>query len=88
MTPTNGIAGVRINLIQDNPDLSADNWDIENLLVRLFNPGSPQVCQLNLIGAATLEDGSIGLVRLSKSAGAGGSGPSSPVFTTGPGSGC
>ena len=88
LTQTKGLTGVRINLVQHNPDWSADNWDIANLQVTLFNPGSPQVCQLNLVGTSVLQDGSIGLVRLSKSAGGSGNGPSSPIFTTGPGSGC
>jgi Pro-kumamolisin, activation domain len=88
LTETKGIAGVRINLVQSNPDWSADNWDIANLAVSLFNPGSPHVCQLNLIGTSVLQDGSTGLVRLSKSAGDSGVGASSPVFATGLNSGC
>jgi hypothetical protein len=88
LTPTKGLTGVRINLVQHNPDWSADNWDIANLQVSLFNPGSPQVCQLDLIGTSVLQDGSTGLVRLSKSAGSSGNGPSSPIYSTGPGSGC
>lgn len=88
LTASNGIEGVRINLVQNNPDWSADNWDISNLTVNLFNPGSPHVCQLNLIGDSVLQDGSAGLVRLSRSAGGSGSGPSSPIYKTGPGSGC
>jgi Pro-kumamolisin, activation domain len=88
LTQSNGIAGAQINLVQDNPDWSADNWDIASLGVSLLNPGSPPVCQLNLVGTAQLQDGSTGLVRLSKSAGSSGSGPMSPVFKTGPDSGC
>jgi hypothetical protein len=90
-TQSRGIAGVRINLVQNNPDISADNWDIAELAVSLFNPPftpATSVCQLNLIGTATLQDGSTGLVRLSKNADSSGNGPSSPVFSTGPGSGC
>ena len=74
--------------MQHNPDFSADNWDIANLQVSLFNPGSTQVCQLNLIGTSVLQDGSTGLVRLSKNADSSGNGPSSPIFPTGLGSGC
>jgi subtilase family serine protease len=88
LTETNGIAGVVINLVQHNPSWSADNWDISALAVSLLNPGSPQVCQLDLVGNSVLQDNSIGLVRLSKSAGSSGNGPSSPLFKTGPGSGC
>jgi hypothetical protein len=91
LTQSHGIAGVRINLVQDNPDWSADNWDIASLAVSLFNPPfSPatSVCQLNLVGTAILQDGSTGLIRLSKHADSKGSGPSSPVYNTGPGSGC
>jgi Pro-kumamolisin, activation domain len=88
LTQTTGLTGVRINLVQHNPDFSADNWDIANLQVSLFNPGSSQVCQLNLIGTSVLQDGSIGLVRLSKNADSSGNGPSSPTYPTGPGSGC
>lgn len=88
LTPSQGLTGVRINLVQHNPDWSADNWDIADLQVSLFNPGSSQVCQLNLVGTSVLQDGSTGLVRLSKSAGSSGNGPSSPIYSTGPGSGC
>jgi hypothetical protein len=88
LMPSQGLTGVRINLVQNNPDFSADNWDIAALQVSLFNPGSPQVCQLNLVGTSVLQDGSTGLVRLSKNADSSGNGPSSPVFSTGPGSGC
>jgi hypothetical protein len=88
LTQTTGLTGVRINLVQSNPDWSADNWDIADLQVSLFNPGSPQVCQLNLVGTSVLQDGSTGLVRLSKHHDSSGNGPSSPIFPTGPGSGC
>jgi subtilase family serine protease len=88
LTQSKGLTGVRINLEQHNPDWSADNWDIANLQVSLFNPGSPQVCQLNLVGTSILQDGSTGLVRLSKNADSSGNGPSSPIYSTGPGSGC
>jgi hypothetical protein len=88
LTQTAGLTGVRINLVQHNPDFSADNWDIANLQVSLFNPGSPHVCQLNLVGMSVLQDGSTGLVRLSKNADGSGNGPSSPIYNTGPGSGC
>jgi Pro-kumamolisin, activation domain/Subtilase family len=91
LTQSNGVTGVRINLVQNNPDVSADNWDITALAVSLFNPpfsAGTAVCQLNLVGHNTLQDGSTGLVRLSKSAGSSGNGPSSPIFATGSGSGC
>jgi hypothetical protein len=88
LTQSKGLTGVRINLVQHNPDWSADNWDIANLQVSLFNPGSPQVCQLNLIGTSVLQDGSTGLVRLSKNVDSNGTGPTSPIYSTGPGSGC
>jgi hypothetical protein len=87
LTQFKGIAGVRIDLVQSNPDWSADNWDIANLGVSLFNPGSPQVCQLNLDGTASLQDGSTGLVRLSKSCCSSGVGPSQ-TFLVSSGSGC
>lgn len=88
-TVGDGLSGVRINLIQGGsfPETD-DNWDISTLQVSLFNPGSPQVCQLNLVGNSELQDGSTGLVRLSGSAGSSGVGPTSPVFSTGSGSGC
>jgi subtilase family serine protease len=88
LTPTNGIAGVTINQVQSNPSWSANNWDIAAIQVSLFNPGSPHVCQLNLVGTSVLQDGSTGLVRLSLTAGSSGNGPSSPEFLTGAGSGC
>jgi Pro-kumamolisin, activation domain len=82
-TTLEGLSGVRINLIQGGsfPETD-DNWDISTLQVSLFNPGSEQVCQLNLVGTLQLQDGSTGLVRLTGSAG------SSPTYKTGPGSGC
>lgn len=88
-TTTQGLSGVQINLIQGGGfGETADNWDISLLEVSLFNPGTAQACQLNLVGTSELQDGSTGLVRLSESAGSSGNGPSSPIFTTGPGSGC
>lgn len=80
LTPVSGIAGVRINLTQSNPDISADNWDVFALRVALSTPGFPPVCQLCLIGDSTLADGSTGLVRLSKNVGGSGAGPESQVF--------
>ncbi len=88
LTATEGIAGVVINLVQHNPDWSADNWDIAALQVSLLDAGSPQVCQLDLVGTSVLQDGSTGLVRLSKNPGGSGNGPHSPEYLTGPGSGC
>jgi hypothetical protein len=120
LTQSHGIAGVRINLVQNNPDISADNWDIADVFVNLLNPGSPQVCQLFLVGidvlveviggagdpakgavetavttglprladgTSTLQDDSIGLVRLSKNPGHSGVGPHAE-FPTGATSGC
>jgi hypothetical protein len=91
-SPLIGVAGVQINQIQDNPDDSADNWDIASLSVSLFNPpfsDNNSLCQLNLVGNTRLQDGSTGLVRLSKNPGDSGNGPSSPVFDPGgSGSGC
>jgi len=88
LTASQGLVGVQIHLIQNNPDWSADNWDIANLRVSLSNPGSVQVCQLDLIGTSVLHDNSIGLIRLSKNTGSNGSGPTSPVYSAGPGGGC
>ena len=89
LTPSHGIAGIQIHHIQDNPDISADNWDIFALSVWLLvspfpPPPSPQagefpehgVCQLFLVGGCNLQDDHPGLVRLSKSAGSSGTGPS------------
>ncbi len=87
----NGIAGIRLNLVQNNPSWGADNWDVVSLAVTLLDePTDPalSVCQLQLVGHQQLQDGSTGLVRLSQSAGSSGNGPSSPVYTTGHGSGC
>jgi hypothetical protein len=88
-TASEGLSGVRINLIQGGsfPE-TADNWDITTLAVSLLSPGGQPVCQLNLTGKAKLQDSSTGLVRLSASAGTHGDGPTSPLFSTGPGSGC
>jgi hypothetical protein len=91
-SPLSGIAGVQINQNQDNPDDSADNWDVASLSVSLFNPpfsDDKSLCQLNLVGNTRLHDGSTGLVRLSKDPGDSGSGPHSPVYDpAGSGSGC
>jgi hypothetical protein len=88
-TPTQALSGVQINLIQGGsfPETD-DNWDITTLQVSLFNPGSPQFCQLDLVGEFQLQDGSTGLVRLSGSKGSSGNGPSSPIYSPGPNSGC
>lgn len=89
-TPTEALSGVRINLIQGGsfPETD-DNWDINSLQASLFNTGSEQLCQLNLVGNFQLQDGSTGLVRLSGSPGSSGVGPSSPKYATGgPDSGC
>jgi hypothetical protein len=88
-TPTQAVSGVQINLIQGGsfPE-TPDNWDISTLQVSLFNPGSLQLCQLDLVGNFELQDGSTGLVRLSASAGRSGNGPSSPIYSPGPNSGC
>jgi hypothetical protein len=90
-SPLIGIAGVQINLNQDNPDIAAGNWDIASLFVSLFNPPSDNnsACQLKLAGNTRLQDGSTGLVRLSKDPGDSGNGPSSPRYDpAGSGSGC
>lgn len=95
--PPTAIGGVRINLIQGssafNPFGTADNWDIARLNVNLLNRASDgsianEACQLNLIGNSELQDGSIGLVRLSQNADSSGDGPASPIYWTGPNSGC
>ncbi len=90
------ISGVRINLNQgssSDPFWSPDNWDIARLNVNLLNRASDgfitdEACQLNLIGNSVLQDGSIGLVRLSQNADSSGDGPTSPDYWTGPNSGC
>jgi hypothetical protein len=88
-TPTQALSGVQITMLEDPQGAEGDdNWDITTLQVSLFNPGSEQLCQLNLVGNAELKDDHIGLVRLSGSIGDSGSGPASPVYVTGPGSGC
>ena len=92
VTPSQGIVGVRINIQQDyEAPCTADNWNITTLSVDLFNPpfsAQTAVCQLRLVGTQQLQSGGIGLVRLSESAGGSGVGPSSPIYLTGPGSGC
>jgi hypothetical protein len=86
---TEGLQSVQINLIQGgNITETADNWDVVTLQVSLLSPNTEPVCQLNLTGEGTLQDGSTGLFRLSQTAGQSGDGPHSPAFTTGPGSGC
>jgi hypothetical protein len=90
LTETRGITGARIELVQGDGSWTdtADNWDIKALQVSLYSPGTTQVCQLNLVGDTKLQDGSHGLVRLSDTPGSHGSGPFSPIYLTGPGSGC
>ncbi len=88
-TPQNGISGVQLDLAQNNPSIAADNWDVFALQVNLLSADSSvSVPQLCLVGTSTLQDGSIGLVRLSQSAGGSGVGPTSQTFSTDPGSGC
>jgi hypothetical protein len=78
------IAGIRINIQQDYGfPAAADKWDIASLKVWLFNPpfhANTATCVLNLVGTATLEDGSVGLVQLSDNPG------STPIYNSG--SGC
>ncbi len=83
LTADKGIAGVRLNLVQHNPDWSADNWDVASLQVSFYDTGIAPVCQVNLVGTHRLQDGSLGLVRLSKNADSKGSGPMSQVFSGG-----
>jgi hypothetical protein len=87
-----GIEGVRITMQEGSYTLpcTADNWDIASLNVSLVAPSLviKPLCQLNLTGTSTLQDGSTGLVRLSESQGSSGNGPSSPIYRTGAGSGC
>jgi hypothetical protein len=87
-----GIEGVRINQLQGNyhAPCGPNNWDIASLNVSLVAPTLvvEPLCQLNLVGTLHLQDGSTGLVRLSETQGSHGNGPSSPIYTTGAGSGC
>jgi len=92
VTPSQGIVGIRLNIQQDYEfPCTADNWNITTLSVDLFNPpysAATAVCQLRLVGTQELQSGGTGLIRLSESAGSSGSGPSTPIYLTGPGSGC
>jgi hypothetical protein len=92
LTASQGIEGVRINMQEGNYTFpcTADNWDIFSVNVSLVAPTLvvKPLCQLNLEGTAELQDGSIGLVRLSESQGSSGNGPSSPIYPTGADSGC
>jgi hypothetical protein len=92
LNESQGIVGVRLNQQQGNysAPCGPNNWDIASLSVSLVAPTLviKPLCQLNLVGTAHLQDGSTGLVRLSNSAGSSGNGPSSPIYTTGAGSGC
>ena len=81
LLPISGITGAQINLIQNNPDIAADNWDVFALGVSLSTPGFPAVQQIALIGNSELQDKSTGLIRLSKRADSKGSGPNSPVYS-------
>jgi hypothetical protein len=92
LNQSQGIEGVRINMQQGNYSFPCDpdNWDIRSLNVSLVAPSlvvNP-LCQLNLVGTSQLQDGSLGLVRLSETQGSSGNGPSSPIYNTGAGSGC
>ena len=92
LSASQGIEGVRINMQEGNYTFpcTADNWDIFSVNVSLVAPTlvvNP-LCQLNLEGTSELQDGSIGLVRLSESQGSSGNGPSSPIYPTGADSGC
>lgn len=92
LNESKGIDGVRINMQEGNHTFpcTADNWDIFSLNVSLVAPTlvvNP-LCQLDLRGTNQLQDASTGLVRLSESPGSSGNGLSSPIYPTGPGSGC
>lgn len=80
LTPIAGIKGAQLNHTQSNPDIAADNWDVFALAVTLSTPGFPAVRQIALLGNSKLQDGSTGVVRLSKNADNKGSGPHSPVY--------
>jgi len=88
LTMANGIAGMNIS-IQENfsGPCSPDNWDMTTLSVSLFHPLNPaqQVCQINITGTDTLEDGHVGIIRLSQTQGNSGFGPTSPTFLAGTG---
>jgi Pro-kumamolisin, activation domain len=92
LNESQGIVGVRINQQQGNysAPCGPNNWDIASLSVSLVAPTLviKPLCQLNLVGTSQLQDGSTGLVRLSNTPGSSGNGPSSPIYTTGAGSGC
>ncbi|MFZ1087077.1 MAG: S53 family peptidase [Terracidiphilus sp.] len=81
VTAGGGISSITINLVQSDPGCNTycDNWDINSLNVSLFNPPvppNPTACQINLVGSASLQDGSTGLVRLSARPGGSGVGGS------------
>ena len=78
------IAGIRINIQQDYGfPAASDKWDIASIRVWLFNPpfdANAATCVVNLVGTATLQDGSVGLIRLSENP------ASTPIYNSG--SGC
>jgi hypothetical protein len=82
-----GIAQITLHLIQHNAGGAfADNWDVSGLNARLINPGpNPEFCQLDLGPTNTLQDGHLGVVRLSENPGPSGVGGSA---TFAGGSGC
>jgi hypothetical protein len=59
LMPISGIASARINLIQNNPVIAADNWDVFALGVSLSTPGFPAVQQIALISNSKLQDNSM-----------------------------
>jgi hypothetical protein len=85
------LAGIRINIQQDySAPCGHDNWDVMSIAVNAFMPthfDTTAACQFNLVGTAELQDGHIGLVRLSNSPGSSGVGLSA-TFMASDGTGC
>jgi Pro-kumamolisin, activation domain len=81
-TPSSGVASMSITLGQPPCTTFCDNWDISSVCVTLFNPGSAKLCQISQGPTTRLQDGSMGVARLSKRAGSGGSGPTATIPVT------
>jgi hypothetical protein len=92
LTQSHGIKGITLTIHEDySAPCTADNWDVKEIDVSLFNPPSPpnaQVCQLKLVGTSTLQDGHTGLIRFSETVSSSGSGPVNSFFVTDPSNHC
>jgi hypothetical protein len=86
-TQATGIVSLTINMLEGTGGPTfADNWDISGLHVRLYpeiGGDIQEACQFDLAGNNRLQDGHLGLVRLSSTVSSSGIGPQVTFSATG-----